>query len=351
MDLMTDPWQGLVGQIDALASLKSWVADPVHAFLFTGPSGTGKLDAAFAFAGAVLAHGEDPAAGERHLGLALERKHPDVELYAPQANQVGVDGARDLIPLIFKKPVEGRHRIVIFDRFHAATSEAAGSLLKSVEEPPPGTILILLRETVLPEHIAIASRCAEVSFPAHPSDVVVDWLVSRGVAADDAGPIAMASAGDLRRAEMLVTDETFSRRAEAWRLSPTRLDSTGHAAGRVVAELRGLIDEATAIVTPFHERELTELAEREEMLGTRGSGRKEIEDRHKREVRKIRTDELHFGLAVLSRRYAERLANGGGPEHVLAIDRIRDANEALVRNPNEALLLQNLFWHLPALAD
>lgn len=354
--VLADPWASIVGQADAKAALNSWIADPVHAFLFTGPAGTGKAEAAFAFAGAILAHDLPEDQAERHMRLALGRKHPDVEMFSPQANQVNVEGARALIPLIFKKPVEGRRRIVIFDRFHAATGEAAGSLLKSVEEPPAGTILILLRETVLPEHIAIASRCTEVSFPALPVSLVTDWLLAQEVDgsaldAEQAGRIAVASGGDIRRAEMLLTDESFGRRAEAWHLAPTRLDGSGHAVSRVVGELRELIDEAASIVDPFHERDIAELAEREEMLGTRGSGRKDIEDRHKREVRKIRTDELRFGLAVLSRRYAQRLASGGGAETVAAINRIRGVNEELIRNPTEALLLQDLFWHLPALAD
>lgn len=351
MDVLTDPFAGIVGQSAAIQTLQSWVADPVHAFLFTGPSGTGKAAAAFAFAGAVLAHGESDEAAARHLALALDRKHPDVEIFSPQANQIDAKGVRALIPLIFKKPVEGRRRIVIFDRFHAATAEAAGALLKSVEEPPAGTVLILLRETVLPEHIAIASRCVEISLPALPVAVVVDWLREQGTEASEAERIAIASSGDIRRAEMLLTDESFGRRAEAWHMAPTKLDRTGHAAATVVAELKALIDEAASIVEPIHERELAELEEREEVMGTRGSGRSEIEARHKREVRKIRTDELRFGLAVLSRRYAARLAAGGGPEIVAAINRLRDANEGLVRNPIEALLMQNLFWHLPPLAE
>lgn len=217
--MMTDPWAALVGQSAAIETLNAWVADPVHAYLFTGPSGTGKAAAAFAFAASILAYDEPEEAAQRHMALALDRKHPDVEVYSPQANQVDVKGVRALIPLIFKKPVEGRRRIVIFDRFHAATGEAAGALLKPVEEPPAGTVLILLRDSVLPEHIAIASRCVEVSFPALPAAIVTEWLVGQGADPEKAGRIAVASAGDIRRAEMLLTDESFGRRAEADRKS------------------------------------------------------------------------------------------------------------------------------------
>ena len=346
-----DPWAEVIGQGAAIATLEAWVAEPVHAYLFTGPSGTGKAAAAFAFAGAILAHGESPEAGSRHLSLALARKHPDVEMYSPQSNTIDVKGVKDLIPLVFKKPIEGRRRIVIVDRFHDASPPAAAALLKPVEEPPSGTVLILLREVEVPEHIAIASRSVEVPFPALAQATVIEWLVEQGVDVDRAAGIAEAAGGDLNRARLLIPDEAFAVRAEAWRMAPTRLDGSGYAVGQLASELKQLIDEACELLGPVHDAELAELAEREEALGTRGSGRAEIELRHKRELRRIRTDELKFGLAALSRRYGARLAAGGGAEIVAAIDRIRDANEALVRNPNEPLLLQNLFWNLPGLVE
>ena len=63
----------------------------------------------------------------------------------------------------------------------------------------------------------------------------------------------------------------------------------------------------------------------------------------------MRTEEIQFGLRVLARRYGRAVADGGGPEMVAAVDRLREANDALVRNPNESLLLHNLFWNLPRL--
>ncbi len=110
-----------------------------------------------------------------------------------------------------------------------------------------------------------------------------------------------------------------------------------------------MIGAASVPLTERHAAELEELDAREEMLGTRGSGRSGIDARHKRELRRLRTDEVQFGLRVLARRYGRALANGGGPELVGAVARLRDANDALIRNPNESLLLHNLFWNLPTL--
>lgn len=348
---VTGPWADVIGQAETIERLSAWVADPVHAYLFVGPAGSGKKVAAQAFAGAILAHGLDDAAADRHIRLAASGKHADVELFSPEARQIDVDSMAELTKMVFKKPIEGRRRIVIADRFHAATPPAAASLLKTVEEPPPSAIIIILTEGVIPEHVPIASRCVEVPFPALSDDVIIEWLVAKGQSADDAQRIAVAAAGDVGRAQLLVDDHGFAQRAEAWRRVPIRLDGTGSVVGVVVDDLRNLIDEATELATARHQVEAEELAEREELLGTRGSGRRDMEARHKREIRKVRDDELRFGLGVLARRYRDRIAAGGGAEYLAAVDRLREANDALLRNPNEALLLSDLFWNLPSLPD
>lgn len=349
LQVVEDAWSDVVGQPEATATLRSWVADPVHAFLFVGPAGSGKRQSARTFAGAIEAAEIDGPEGERHLRLAIEDKHPDVELFVSEGRQLDVETARSLIPTVFKRPLEGRRRIVIVDRFHAATPAAAASLLKTVEEPPPSAIIILLAEAVLPEHIAIASRCAVVDFPALSTEVIMGWLADQGADAGEAEQLATAAGGDIDRVRLLLADNGFAARADAWMQLPERLDGSGSVAGREAERLRGLIDGSQEPLQQRQAEELEALAEREEALGTRGSGRRELEARHKREIRKLRDDELRFGLAVLTRRYRDELVAGAGLRHMEAIDRLRDANEALMRNPNEALLLQNLFWQLPRL--
>ena len=100
------------------------------------------------------------------------------------------------------------------------------------------------------------------------------------------------------------------------------------------------------------EEERRALEERVKLYGERGSGRKTLEDRQKRELRRHRTDELRFGLAVLSRRYRDALlaAERPGP-HLDAIQAIHATSEGLIRNPNERLQLLSLFLRLPPLAS
>ena len=108
-------WSTVVGQHEAVAALRSWSVDPVHAYLFIGPTGTGKRQAARAFSAAVQSQlfVGDEAGAERQLRLALEDKHPDVEIYEPEGSQLLVPAARDtIIPSVFRKPADGPRRII-----------------------------------------------------------------------------------------------------------------------------------------------------------------------------------------------------------------------------------------------
>jgi len=262
-----------------------------------------------------------------------------------------VPAVRDaIIPSVFRKPADGARRIIVIDRFHDANPAAAAALLKTVEEPPPNAIIILLAESVPVEHVAIASRCSRIDFPPLRREDLTEWINEQGVEVAQVDALIEASAGDFRRLELLTQDPEFSERAELWQSLPTTIDGSGATAGQLVRELTALIANASAPLVERHGLELEELDAREEMLGTRGSGRSGVDARHKRELRRLRTEELRFGLRVLARRYRRALAEGGGAEIVEAIGRLRNANEALIRNPNESLLLHNLFWNLPPLS-
>lgn len=344
-------WDTMVGQSQAVAALQAWSADPIHAYLFLGPAGTGKRQAARAFSASIQAQlcPGDSAAAERQVRLALEDKHPDVEIHEPAGAGLLVEGAKGVITSVFRKPVDGPRRIVVVDRFHDAQPAAAAALLKTVEEPPPSAIIILLAESIPPEHVPIASRCARIEFPPLRMADLAAWLGEQGIDAKRGEMLIEASAGDLARLSLLIADAGFAVRAELWNSLPSTIDGTGATAGRLVRELTAMIGDAAGPLAERQAGELAELEAREEAFGTRGSGRAGVDARHKREQRRLRTEELQFGLRVLARRYGRAVVEGRGAEHAAAVDRLRAANEALVRNPNEGLLLHNLFWNLPGL--
>lgn len=358
-DVATSPdaWSAVVGQPEAVRRLAAAASSPVHAYLFVGPAGAGKRQAAGVFGGEILAS-VDPEGAERHRRLAAGLIHPDIVVFEPSGNALRLGSSTDPgeIPAIIKEasrsPTEGDRKIVVVDQFQTAEAGASSALLKLVEEPPESTIFVLLATDVPPHQITIESRCTRVDFASVAADDIAAALVAEGHAdRERAAVIAAAANGDLGRARVLVLDERLVARRDGWWSVPDRLDGTGAAAAALVEELRSMIDDASAARVARHDEELAALEVREEQLGTRGSGRREMETRHKRELRQHRTDEVRFGLATLARRYHEAIAAGDPRQGPLeAVDRIRVASESLLRNPNEALLLQALFVRLPPLS-
>jgi DNA polymerase-3 subunit delta' len=343
---VTDGWDAVLGQERAVALLQAAAAEPLHAYLLVGPRGSGKHAAALAFAGDVLASAPGTTDPERARRLALMEQHPDLEVLKPEKARMSADEAREIVRLTTRSPVEADRKVIVLPDFHLV--EQWGSmLLKSIEEPPPSTVFVILAEDVPPEVVTVASRCVRVDLGPVPEVLIRDQLVREGVAADLADDAAAGATGDLRRARDLATDEGLAARRDAWASVADRLDGTGATVATLVDELLQLIE---ASAEPVQRRQATELRELDERADRYGEKvrRKPLEDAHKRELRQIRTAELRFGLATLARRYAARLAGDRPLEAVEALGAIQAAGEALIRNPNEPLLLQHLFLRLPA---
>jgi DNA polymerase-3 subunit delta' len=175
-------------------------------------------------------------------------------------------------------------------------------------------------------------------------------LLAEGHDAEHAELAAHAAGGNLDRARLLVADPGLVARHEAFYRLPRRLDGSGAAVVQAIDELVGLIEAAAAPLQDRQNAEVAALDARVEQVGERGSGRRTLEERHKREARRHRVDELRAGLAVLAAAYRDELVGGtrDAAAAVAAVARIYDAIESLDRNPNESLLLQDLFLRLPA---
>jgi DNA polymerase III subunit delta' len=352
-DVAVDPWASVVGQPAAVRQLIAASRDPVHAYLLVGPTGAGKRALARAFAATLLAAGE-PAGSEeraRTVRLALAEQHPDLRVVEPEGNTFRKLEAERVVRHATLAPIEGSRKVIVATGCEAMEDEAAGYLLKTVEEPPASTVFVLLATEVVPELVTIASRCVRVDVFALATEVVVSALVDEGVDPERAATAASAAGGDLDRARTLATDDRLALRHAAWRDAPRRLDGTGARAAEVVAELQSMIGEALG---PLQERQVAEAAaldEQIERFGLRGAGRKDLEARHKREVRRFRTAELRFGLATLAGVYRDALVAAPTPRRDLvgATARIEAAAVALQRYPNETLLLQALVARLPVL--
>lgn len=345
-------WETVVGQPAAVALLRAAADAPVHAYMFVGSPGTGRMEAARAFAGSLFAQSPDDSGGggdDRHRRLASEGRHPDLVLIQPEGRALLVAETAAIIREGSRSPVEASRKVVVVDRFETAEPEAAAGLLKTIEEPPASTVFILLAEEVSEAHVTVASRCVRVDFPPLTDDVVIMALIADSVSEELAPAIAAAAGGRLDRARLLAVDPAFMGRRDAWHSVPDRLDGTGAAVAVLVAELEEMINGSQAPLSDRHKTELEDLDEREKNLGVRGSGRRDLVERQRREVRRLRDDELRFGLATLSRRYLDWVTDGGSDVGLGATVRITEATGELRRNPNEALMLQALFLDLPSI--
>ena len=343
-------WDGVVGQDRAVGRLRAMVDDPVHAYLFIGPPGSTKDVAARAFAAQLLAGSDD--ARTRTGRLALTGEHPDVREVRRTGAAINKDQIDEIIRIASRAPMEGDRQVLVLDEFHLLSAEGAARLLKTVEEPPSSTVFIVLADSVPPDLVTIASRCVRVDFGPIDEAQIERVLLAEGADPERAAMAARSAAGNLDRARVLVGDDSLVRRRDAFASIPRRLDGRGATVAALADEISRLADEAAAALAPRHEAEIAALEARIAAMGERGSGRKTLEEQHKREIRRFRTDELRAGLAVIAGAYRDAAVEGRGPRpevHVHAVERIHRALEALDRNPNEALLLQHLLLDLPSI--
>jgi DNA polymerase III subunit delta' len=334
------------GQEAAVALLASSARAPVESYLFVGPSGSGKRDAALAFAAALVCPfggcGTCSACRE-----ALAERHPDVTVIERSGASISVDEARAVAALAQRTPTAATRQVIILVDFHLV-SQAAPALLKTIEEPPPSTTFVVLAENVPPALVTVASRCLRVVFTRLSPDAIVRALVADGVSEEAARRAADGAAGRLDRARLLALDEGFVARQSRWKLVPERLDGSGATIAVLAAELIAAADELVAVLKEQQSAELAALSEASANAGERRLvGLSAIEDRHRREQRRVRADELRAGFAILAGAYRARLATPGLQARRIAallkaIDEISAASATLVRNPNESLLVQSL---------
>ncbi|HZD65172.1 MAG TPA: ATP-binding protein [Acidimicrobiales bacterium] len=353
---MAELFADVIGQHQAVAALRAAARAPVHAYLLVGPPGSGKRAAARSFAASLLCP-EGGCGRCRHCSLALSAAHPDLAIVERTGASIGVDEARDVARLAARTPLEAPRQVLILADFHLV-DRAAPALLKAVEEPPERTVFVVLADRIVPELVTIASRCVIVELRPLSEEVLVAALEAEGADHGVAQVAARAAGGRLDRARLLVADAGLSARQEMWRTLPSRLDGTGATVARAVGEVLAAIEGVLEPLRAGQDAELHRLAEEAEARGERGvPARREVEERHRREQRRTRTDELRSGLAVLARAYGDQVGttSGGVPgrgagrralaaaEAVAAID---EAGRALDRNPNETLLLQDLLLRL-----
>lgn len=343
-DRVSGLYADVVGQDRAVAQLRAAAVAPSHAYLLVGPPGSGTREAARSFAASLLCH-EGGCGACRDCLLALVEAHPDLTVVERVGASIDKAQIDEIIHAASLTPVEGRRKVIVPVDFHLVR-EQAPRLLKTIEEPPASTVFVVLAEDVPAELVTIASRCVRIDFRPVPTEAVAAALEAEGVDAALAAEVASAAGGRLDRARLLAHDPAFLQRRDAWRSVPRRLDGSGAAVAVLVEELVGMIEAVAEPLKALQAEEAAALEEQAERYGDkRGAAarRKQVDDRHRRELRRLRTDELRFGLATLQSVYRDQLGAGTAPRACLAaIDAIEETARELLRNPSETLQLQAL---------
>lgn len=345
----SDLWSAVVGQGQVVDMLHAAVRRPVHAYLFVGSPGMGQVEAARAFAGDLLcAASPDNDATETLRRVAID-VHPDVVNVERVGAFITIDQAIEITRLSMASPIEGPRKVIVVHDVHLLR-DAGPALLKTIEEPPPSCVFVLLADSVSPDLATVASRCVPVEFLPLADKTIANALIAEGVSADRAHEAVGLAGGRLDRARVLATDAGFGERIRLWQAVPDRLDGAGATVSEAVDQLIAAVDAAALPLKAVHDVELKELGEREKTLGTRGSGRAQLVQRQKREARRYRTDEMRAGLSALSGLYRDRLLadpNGRETERIMQrLDAIAQAGQALTYNGNERLALHVLLGKL-----
>jgi DNA polymerase-3 subunit delta' len=340
----------LAGQEAVVAQLKGAVAGAMtHAWLFTGPPGSGRSVAARAFAAALLCQyggcGECPSCRQVRAGT-----HADLLLVRPEGLSYGVKQTRELVLRAAGAPSGGRWLVVLFEDADRCTEAAANALLKAIEEPAPRTVWLLCAPSAEDLVTTIRSRCRVVTLRVPPSSAVATVLAERdGIDYDRALTAARAAQGHIGRARRLAIDPAAAARREAVLQVPVRSASLGPALAAAATLVKTAEDEARSVTEQLDEpeREALRLAFGE---GSTGKGvakamrgmagaMKDLEDRQKSRATRVKRDTLDSALLELAAFYRDVLMLQVGADVELAnVDHLDDLRRLAGSGTPEATL-------------
>ena len=308
-------------------------AGMTHAWLFTGPPGSGRSLAARAFAAALLCdrQGCGECSSCRQVAAGA---HADLLLVRPDGLSYGVRQTRDLVLKAAASPVYGRWRIVLFEDADRCTEQAANALLKAIEEPAPRTVWLLCAPYADDLPTTIRSRCRLVTLVSPRTSAVTEVLEREGIPAERARAAALAAQGHIGRARRLATDEEAARRrAEVLRV-PGLVGSLGDALRAAAGLVKAAGAEAAAATEELDEPE-REALRRAFGEGSTGKGvatalrggagaLRDLEDRQKSRATRLKRDALDRALLDLAGFYRDVLAIQLGASVELANEVRRD---------------------------
>jgi DNA polymerase-3 subunit delta' len=337
---MATVYDDLVGQNHITTILQSAVAasrleattqEMTHAWLFTGPPGSGRSSAAVAFAQALICPNQGCATCNE-CRSASAGSHPDVEIIRTEGLSIKVEEIRELLTRVAWAPSMGGWRVVVMEDADRLTESAANALLKAIEEPGTRTVWLLCAPTLHDVLPTIRSRCRHIQLHTPSDDAVTQVLINRdGISPAMAQFAARVSQGHIGRAKYLATHENVrSNRATIMRL-PIQLNSLAAA----FKAAQHLVDVATAEANAASEaRDEREVNALQEAYGKGATGRgmatgaakavKELEKEQKSRATRMVRDSIDGALLDIATFYRDVMMVQAGNDGAIINTDIRD---------------------------
>ncbi|MDR2453738.1 MAG: DNA polymerase III subunit delta' [Bifidobacteriaceae bacterium] len=342
-------WDAVIGQAAAVEQLRQAISQPAamtHAWLITGPPGSGRSVAARAFAAALQC--AEGGCGEcSACRSAMAGNHPDVLDTATKKVVIAIDDVREWVGLASRTPSQGRWRVIIVEDADRMLERTGNVLLKALEEPPPQTVWILSAPRPQDVLVTIRSRCRRVALRIPPVEAVTNLLVERdGASPEEARLAALAAQSHIGVARRLIGDPAAAARRREVLAIPKAASSVARAvaaAGELDAVAKA---EAEAVV---QEREARERDQLLIGLGEAG-GRKlsafararlrEFDDESTKRARRTQADTIDRALIDLLAFYRDVLAVQvtAGVDLINAMDAELVANQARTSTVAETMI-------------
>jgi DNA polymerase III subunit delta' len=313
---------GIKGQERAVSVLSRAAARKrvAHAYLFEGIEGCGKKTTALAFAAGLFCGAPNPCGTCPSCRKMLKLQHPDLHMVEPDGQFIKIDQVRELQRELSYRPVEAPLKVAVIEAAERMNPAAGNALLKTLEEPPGNSVLILLSENAPGMLPTVLSRCQRLAFSPLPSEALQEILIDEGFEPEAARYAAVMAGGSLAKAREAVSEAGGARR-------------------------RDLLEEVTAVSV----REIASLFSLAEKLGKDRETATEALDLLKGLFRDI----LFLGRGVPEivnddlRPLLEREAERRSPEETAEIlEFIIRGEQAVRRNVNPRLTMENLFLKL-----
>ena len=389
---MMSVWSSLVGQGDAVAKLSEAAASAraivasragsaaredarsmSHAWLITGPPGSGRSVAARAFAAALQCTGEEVGCGTcPGCRTTMGRTNADVLFAATETSIINVETARSLVLQAQSSPSQGLWRVIVVEDADRLGEAGANALLKAIEEPPEHTVWLLCAPSPEDMIATIRSRCRHLGLRIPTANAVADLLVREGVATPEVAlEAARAAQSHIGLARALAADPEMRARRRAIVTAPVSVRSVGEAVLAADRLLETAKAQADAQVSERNAREKAELLRQlgmeEDERATKASRTliRQLEEDQKRRSKRALTDAIDRALIDLLAIYRDVLmtqVGGDGelintdladlvrsiaaestPRQTLSrVDHIETARRRLKSNGNTLLVLEDM---------